>query len=51
MRVNRAWPLPLCGKRGVKTTKAGRSLLSLPRPYASQEPMLALPGTSLPVMT
>jgi hypothetical protein len=39
------------GKVGVSTTKAGRSLLSLPRPYASQEPMLALPACSLPVMT
>ncbi len=32
MRVNSAWPLLPSGKRGVKTTNAGRSLFSLPRP-------------------
>ena len=36
---------------GVKTTKAGRSSLSLPKPYDTQLPRLGLPGTSLPVIT
>ena len=32
MRVKSAWPFAPLGKLGVKTTKAGRMSLSLPRP-------------------
>ena len=34
---------------GVKTTNAGKSLLSLPRPYVTQEPMLGRPASWKPV--
>src|SRR5262245_19240540 len=51
IRVKRAWAAAPELHVGVSTTNAGRSLLSLPRPYASQEPRLGLPGTSLPVIT
>src|SRR5579862_1467949 len=51
MRVKSAWPLLSCGNCGVSTTNAGRSLFSLPSPYASHDPMLARPGVSLPVIT
>ena len=32
MRVNKAWALALEDQLGVRTTKAGRSLFSLPNP-------------------
>src|SRR5438270_6708530 len=32
------------------TTNAGRSLVSAPRPYVTQEPMLGLPGCEKPVL-
>src|SRR4029434_7974670 len=51
MRVKRAWALAFDDHVGVSTTNAGRSLLTLPKPYESHDPMLALPGTSLPVIT
>ena len=51
MRVNSACAAAPEDHRGVRTTNDGRSLLSLPRPYESHEPRLALPGTSLPVIT
>src|SRR5215475_12145916 len=51
IRVNRACAAAPLLHVGVSTTNAGRSLFSLPRPYASQEPRLGLPGTSLPVIT
>jgi hypothetical protein len=50
MRVNSACAETFGENRGVSTTKAGRSLFSLPEPVLSQDPMLALPGISLPVM-
>src|SRR6185295_13324673 len=51
IRVNRACAAAPLLHVGVSTTNAGRLSLSLPRPYASHEPMLGLPGTSLPVIT
>ena len=50
MRVKRACAETFEENFGVSTTKAGRSLFSLPRPYEIHEPMLALPGSSLPVI-
>ena len=51
IRLYKACALLSEGNRGVKTMNAGRSLLSLPSPYASHEPKLAFPGTSEPVIT
>src|SRR6478752_3394551 len=50
IRVNNAWAAAPDFQFGVRTTNAGRSLLSQPRPYDSHEPRLGLPGTSAPVI-
>ena len=51
IRVNRACAAAFDFQFGVSTTNAGRSFVSAPSPYETHEPRLALPGTSLPVIT